>query len=294
MFKLNRQVVRNPSTSNLSANDRERYALAQFKLARPNVRMFIWLPQVNLQTFRPVHYSPSSRSALAEAELTYRDDHKSQSVYVYFKLNVPTRNALIQECARGADVKLLVWTDYSVDLIGQHGLLKQLCGTYIYTLYLRFQAVAVHPSVIYSMLRRRSDSGVVIVAQDRVEALADIIGDSEELMTFKGKRGFLKLWLDIRNDVIIIGSELVDCTLRTAIYLRAAEKMHRTELSRLPMLLQIQELGWSTAHLHMAPKTTLLFAPLDSSMLRPRMRLFVMSTNKVASLIRFGTSLGIK
>ncbi len=29
-------------------------------------------------------------------------------------------------------------------------------------------------------------------------------------MTFKGKRGFLKLWLDIRNEVIIIGSELVD------------------------------------------------------------------------------------
>ncbi|PKB92115.1 Aminoacyl-tRNA synthetase [Rhizophagus irregularis] len=31
---------------------------------------------------KPVHWSPSSRTALAEAELEYRDDHQSKSVYV--------------------------------------------------------------------------------------------------------------------------------------------------------------------------------------------------------------------
>lgn len=33
---------------------------------------------------RPTLYSPSSRTALAEAELEYRDDHVSRSVYVKF------------------------------------------------------------------------------------------------------------------------------------------------------------------------------------------------------------------
>jgi isoleucyl-tRNA synthetase len=33
---------------------------------------------------RPVYYSPSSHTALAESELKYTDDHQSHSVYVKF------------------------------------------------------------------------------------------------------------------------------------------------------------------------------------------------------------------
>jgi len=33
---------------------------------------------------KPVHWSPSSRTALAEAELEYNDDHVSPSLYVKF------------------------------------------------------------------------------------------------------------------------------------------------------------------------------------------------------------------
>lgn len=36
--------------------------------------------------FKPVYWSPSSRTALAEAELEYRNDHVSPSVYVLFEL----------------------------------------------------------------------------------------------------------------------------------------------------------------------------------------------------------------
>lgn len=65
--------------------------------------------------YRPVHYSPSSRSALAEAELEYQDDHVSHSVYVAFKvdiqapgLNTTLRNLLASQGVD--DVRLLVWT----------------------------------------------------------------------------------------------------------------------------------------------------------------------------------------
>lgn len=66
------------------------------------------------RSFRPVHYSPSSRSALAEAELTYRDDHLSRSVYVTYKMDSPSPGSLpglrrLWDNCKG-NVKLVVWT----------------------------------------------------------------------------------------------------------------------------------------------------------------------------------------
>lgn len=60
-----------------------------------------------------MHYSPSSRSALAEAELTYQDNHVSHSVYVTFRLDgksgamSPVLRALVDA---EREVQLLVWT----------------------------------------------------------------------------------------------------------------------------------------------------------------------------------------
>lgn len=63
--------------------------------------------------YRPVHYSPSSRSALAEAELVYRDDHVSHSVYVSFELDrkAEIKSPLLKELvASSPSIQLLVWT----------------------------------------------------------------------------------------------------------------------------------------------------------------------------------------
>ena len=62
---------------------------------------------------RPVHYSPSSRSALAEAELEYVDKHVSHSVYVAFDLDEATvsRIPILKELhSKNTKVQLLVWT----------------------------------------------------------------------------------------------------------------------------------------------------------------------------------------
>jgi isoleucyl-tRNA synthetase len=60
---------------------------------------------------RPVYYSPSSRSALAEAELVYKDAHVSHSVYVAFELQ-HDRQGIWKEIIgdKGGKVQLLVWT----------------------------------------------------------------------------------------------------------------------------------------------------------------------------------------
>ncbi|XP_034133958.1 isoleucine--tRNA ligase, mitochondrial [Drosophila guanche] len=55
---------------------------------------------------KPVYWSPSSRTALAEAELEYDANHKSPSVYVRFALNP---NGLEVE-TKGAQIYALVWT----------------------------------------------------------------------------------------------------------------------------------------------------------------------------------------
>lgn len=61
--------------------------------------------------YRPVHFSPSSRSALAEAELVYKDDHVSHSVFVTFDLNT-TEDVTVFQTHRlvGQAIQLLVWT----------------------------------------------------------------------------------------------------------------------------------------------------------------------------------------
>ena len=62
---------------------------------------------------RPVHYSPSSRSALAEAELVYNEAHVSHSVYVSFQLDSASEHISDRLCTLLADktnVSMLVWT----------------------------------------------------------------------------------------------------------------------------------------------------------------------------------------
>lgn len=69
-----------------------------------------------------MYYSPSSRSALAEAELVYADGHESCSVFAVFKLrdcekdaghaamSERLRNLLEEERKEGRGVEVIAWT----------------------------------------------------------------------------------------------------------------------------------------------------------------------------------------
>lgn len=58
---------------------------------------------------KPVHWSPSSRTALAEAELEYPDNHVSRSIYVGFKVTKPSEK-LRAALGGNQDVRLSIWT----------------------------------------------------------------------------------------------------------------------------------------------------------------------------------------
>ncbi|KAL8708589.1 MAG: hypothetical protein Q9220_006525 [cf. Caloplaca sp. 1 TL-2023] len=53
--------------------------------------------------FRPVYWSPSSRTALAEAELEYREDHESTAAYIKYPMSLELQGQILS-------VNLLVWT----------------------------------------------------------------------------------------------------------------------------------------------------------------------------------------
>ncbi|KAJ7579300.1 tRNA synthetases class I-domain-containing protein [Mycena floridula] len=128
------------------------------------------------RNYRPVHYSPSSRSALAEAELEYVENHVSHSVFVAFQLDATssrTVNSQLQEHISASDeVQLLVWTTTPWTLTAN-------------------MAIAVHPAMKYSLL---SSNGVyMIVASGLVEAVMKKMD-----------------MVDVPTVTEILGSELLD------------------------------------------------------------------------------------
>ncbi len=103
---------------------------------------------------RPVHWSIENRTALAEAELEYKD-RTDASIYVAFPL-AGGGDALLGE--NGEDASLLIWT------------------TTPWTLPANL-AVAVHPDFDYACVRAETADGpvTVVVAEGRVEAVAAAI-----------------------------------------------------------------------------------------------------------------------
>ena len=57
---------------------------------------------------KPVHWSPSSRTALAEAELEYPEDHISKSIYAAFEVSAPS--AALAPLVEGEEVRVAIWT----------------------------------------------------------------------------------------------------------------------------------------------------------------------------------------
>ena len=113
--------------------------------------------------FKPVHWSPSSRTALAEAELEYPDNHVSKSIYVGFDA-VSVAPAL-EEYKEG--LRVAIWT------------------TTPWTIPANL-AVAVNNKIDYSVVDC-SAGGRLLVAKDLIGSLAETIGQKlTEVATFKG------------------------------------------------------------------------------------------------------------
>ncbi len=128
---------------------------------------------------KPVHWSPSSRTALAEAELEYPDEHFSKSVYVSFRITSCTKN--IESKLKKYNINknisentgnyfILIWTTTPWTLPAN-------------------EAVAVNPKVKY------------VVASDNNENIFIFAKDLQDIVQEKLNKEFKLLF-------IITGSEL--------------------------------------------------------------------------------------
>ncbi|KAM3870761.1 isoleucine--tRNA ligase, mitochondrial [Diretmus argenteus] len=120
------------------------------------------------QDYKPVFWSPSSRTALAEAELEYNPQHVSRAVYATFPLaTLPPQ--LAAETDLGS-VSVLVWTTQPWTIPAN-------------------QAVCYMPNAQYSVVKRADDDQLLLVATERTAGLAALLGtELESVGTFTGSQ----------------------------------------------------------------------------------------------------------
>lgn len=149
--------------------------------------------------FKPVHWSPSSKTALAEAELEYPEGHTSRSIYVSFQVEDVPSNAptSVQENCR--DIGVAIWT------------------TTPWTIPANL-AVGVNANLNYALAKVEGDASSVntkylLVAEGLAERLATLLGCSLTLVdTFKGSalEGIIyRHPLMDRSSAIVIGGDYI-------------------------------------------------------------------------------------
>ena len=115
---------------------------------------------------KPVHWSPSSQTALAEAELEYPLGHLSQSIYVGFKVDRIPR-ILIQEISNQAP-----------DLFDSDGILKEIklliWTTTPWTIPAN-EAISVNQKLEY-VISQAPDKSFIITANDLLEKVSNCVG----------------------------------------------------------------------------------------------------------------------
>ena len=122
---------------------------------------------------KPVHWSPSSQTALAEAELEYPDVHVSQSVYVAFPIEATLEgaNAIKDETLKSTlldgSLKLAVWTTTPWTMPAN-------------------AAVAMNPKLEYRVCDFKGEK--IVVANDLVASLSETL---EDTLTALGEGPFL-------------------------------------------------------------------------------------------------------
>jgi len=146
-----------------------------FEVEQLNVFKAMWKKGSIYRGEKPVNWSPSSRTALAEAELEYPEGgHNSRSVYVGFVVDSISGESPLASFLREkiGSLRLAIWT------------------TTPWTLPANL-AVAVNADIIYALVSIEGHPGdcLYVVASDLVESLAEKIGASgtTTLKTFSGR-----------------------------------------------------------------------------------------------------------
>ena len=111
--------------------------------------------------YKPVYWSPSSLTALAEAELEYHE-HSSNSAYVLYSSNI-----LQLKESYGSEIYSLVWTTTPWTLPAN-------------------RAICYHPNHTYALIKQLNPARLIVVGAERLEALQGVLGKYELISEFPG------------------------------------------------------------------------------------------------------------
>jgi isoleucyl-tRNA synthetase len=152
------------------------YRTLDVAYVKQQIQLFHELYQKGLiyRDMKPVYWSPSSRTALAEAELEYDANYESQSLYL--RMGLTKFSDRIEQLAGNKSVFAIIWTTTPWSLPAN-------------------QAICYNNDLNYSMVQLEDDSNsVYIVATDLVKQLSEELNKNlEQLAEFKGL--FVKLFL---------------------------------------------------------------------------------------------------
>ncbi|CAG9131135.1 unnamed protein product [Plutella xylostella] len=150
--------------------ENECYLTLNKSYVQNQLRKFYELYKMGLiyRALKPVYWSPSSRTALAEAELEYDPQFKSKEVYVTFPLeSVPDA---IHKLAPGKKLQAIIWTTTPWSLVGN-------------------RAICYNSTLYYSLvsLGGRSEDTLYVVSSGSVEQLGATLGvDVRRVAEFSG------------------------------------------------------------------------------------------------------------
>lgn len=122
--------------------------------------------------YKPVYWSPSSRTALAEAELEYKDDHESTAAFVKFPLPVMPLFLRMRDEELGLKdevVHAVIWTTTPWTLPAN-------------------RAIAVGEDLEYAVVKVRDD--LLLIAKSRIQYVLEQCGITEQptvIANFLGK-----------------------------------------------------------------------------------------------------------
>ncbi|XP_037352618.1 isoleucine--tRNA ligase, mitochondrial [Talpa occidentalis] len=139
------------------------------KYEAAQLRIFYQLYDKGLiyRSYKPVFWSPSSRTALAEAELEYNPEHVSRSIYVKFPLLKPSPK-LASLTDGSSPVSVLVWTTQPWTIPAN-------------------QAICYMPDSDYAVVKCSKSGELYILAADKVAPVASALGTTFEVIsTFSG------------------------------------------------------------------------------------------------------------
>lgn len=124
------------------------------------------------QGYMPVYWSPSSRTALAEAELEYNEEHVSPSVYIKFPImHLPDslRDQLRNQLGSHMKPYAVIWTTTPWTLPAN-------------------EAICYGNKIKYCFVRQADSKNVFLICTEFVDKFSEIVGEKfHVLFTFDGK-----------------------------------------------------------------------------------------------------------